>query len=375
MAVIPTRIEPSVAPRRASPRRLEAELRELLATGKKLHPVGEAARKPSTLLTRYPPKYSLELFGTRVYLSTLLQNPTLRFFVAYVAPPKSRRIHPRIFYKDVSLIWRCASHMILEEHDEWIGKGDVVSFVEDGYEIADSLESTTDLPYEMQTALEIVSRKRRTIPFDETVLRLVLRRSPSGRIRAYRDFVAPRQRAAADRRNLIHGGRDVAWFARKEDPKSLRFAKGFEPDFKGGVIEVSESRSSLYGGDVARFRILSRNRSIQYLFFAGAHQVWIIPAQALTTELSSFAVRTIDVMAHEDLFVPGFEYHYLDETQDPPALVSQIPGGFAGENSEHEPDRADASPWIDRLPIVREFRRKVLAPHRRGARASRVKKR
>ena len=55
-----------------------------------------------------------------------------------------------------------------------------------------------------------------------------------------------------------------------------------------------------------------------------------VPPQALTTELSSFGVRTIDVEAADDLCVPAMEYHYLDDWEDPPVLYSQIPAGFAG---------------------------------------------
>ena len=95
---------------------------------------------------------------------------------------------------------------------------------------------------------------------------------------------------------------------------------------------------------------------------AGPRQAWIIPAQATTTQLSSYGVRTIDVLADEDLFLPGYEYHggANGEVED-----DQIPKGFAGRISESDPSRADASPWIDRLPIVREFRRKVLRRQRR----------
>ena len=116
-----------------------------------------------------------------------------------------------------------------------------------------------------------------------------------------------------------------------------------------------------------RFRILSRNRRIQYLFIAGPHQVWIIPPQATTTELSSFGVRTIDVVADPDLFVSGWEYHYLDTDLDPPELYSQIPAGHAGRPCPDDENKADASPWLDRLPIIRRFRREVLGE--RDARA------
>ena len=41
------------------------------------------------------------------------------------------------------------------------------------------------------------------------------------------------------------------------------FARGFEPDFRAGRIDVSESRSKLYGGRVRKFRVLSTNRKVQ----------------------------------------------------------------------------------------------------------------
>jgi hypothetical protein len=58
--------------------------------------------------------------------------------------------------------------------------------------------------------------------------------------------------------------------------------------------------------------------------------------------------------------IPGYEYHFIDESEDPPVLFSQIPEGFVGGVSEFDPSRSDASPWLDRLPIIREFRRSVL---------------
>ena len=112
---------------------------------------------------------------------------------------------------------------------------------------------------------------------------------------------------------------------------------------------------------MGRFRFASTNRRVQYLFLAARRHVWIIPPQANSTTLSSYGVRTVDVVAADDLFVPGFEYHYLDDDTDPPQLVSQIPPGFAGDESPFDDTRADASAWLDRLPVVREFRRVILA--------------
>ncbi len=371
---IPTDIVASVRPSALTPRRIEREFLGLLEAGAEILPAGKARRRPSRLLSLgYTPKYKVELFGNRFYLTNVRQNPDLRFFIAYVVPPRAvardgtpkgkLKIYPRIFYKDISLIWRAATHFVSSDYDFWIGKGDTSDVVIDGEDMVVSAESTTDLPFEMQTALEDLNHKIRSIRRDRAVFGLVLRQAPDDRIGAYRDFIGPRRKAAADRRNLIHGGRRVAWFRRKNDPESLKFASGFEPDFAGGLLETAGSRSSLYGGNLRRFRILSKNRKIQYLFFAGPRHAWVIPPQAITTQLSTYGVRTVDVVADEEVFVPGYEYHFLDDSVDPPVFHTQIPPGFAGETSPHDDARADASAWLDRLPVIREFRKKLLSKH------------
>jgi hypothetical protein len=195
---------------------------------------------------------------------------------------------------------------------------------------------------------------------EKDALHLVLRRAPSGRIQAYADFTRPRRRAAADPRNRVHGGRKVAFLRDRSDPTSLAILPGYEPDFRRGILERSESTSVLYCGRLERYRIHSVNRRIQYLFFAGPRNVWIIPPQATTTELSTYGVRTVDVVIDDEIACPGFEYHFWDRSEDPPVLNSQIPPGFAGEAAPTDPDRADASPWLDRLPVIRAFRRQVL---------------
>jgi hypothetical protein len=311
----------------------------------------------------YTPKHAISLFGTRFLLTNALHNPALRFMVAYVVQRRAStgrlEVHARVFYKDLSLVWRSASHLIANDGDFWIGKGDVRTVRRGGYELTECVESTTDLPLEMQTALEAVNRAAKARTDDES-LYLILRNAPSHRTEPYRDFTEPRRRAAADRRNLIYGGRSIARFKRKNDPRSLRIVPGFEPDFTRGIIERSEGRSALYGGRLRRFRIISRNRTVQYLFFAGPRHVWIVPPQATTTELSSYGVRTVDVVADDDLFVPGYEYHYFGEESDESEHFSQIPEGFAGEPSERDADRADASAWLNSIPVIEEFRRKVL---------------
>jgi len=362
-------IEPSARVDPMTPRQVAREFRRLIDAGARIRCAGEARDEPECLLScGYTPKYKIGLFDTSYYLTNVRQNPDIRFFVAYVVQRNPRtastEIYPRIFYKDISLIWRSASHFVRSDGENWIGKGEMRTYVIDGEEIEQSVEETTDLPLEIQTALETLSRNARRVRFDETAIALVLRRGHDDRIEPYRDFLEPRVRARSDPRNLVNQGRSIARFTRKNDPTSLRFAKGFEPDLERGIIEVSTSKSKLYGGQLRRFRLLSKNREIQYLFFAGPRSVWIIPPQTTADNLTSYGVRAIDVIADEELCIPGYEYHFMDESEDPPVRVSQIPEGFAGAASPHDPSRADASPWLDRLPVIREFRRRVLKDRR-----------
>jgi len=350
-----------------SPARVERAFRALIADGMPLRVAGAARKQPQRILAAgYAPRFRFELFGTQYFISTIRQNPELRFCVAWVVQPRRRgpglEAFARIFYKDLSLVWRAASHVAYDwDGSVWIGKGDVREVEMKGILMLESIEATTDLPLEIQTALEDCSRRTKRTRADAKILPQVLRQAPPSRVEPFAEFTAPRARAAADPKRRIHGGRPIARFRRRGDPSSLEFAKGFEPDFDRGIVEVNQTRSHLYHGELCRYRILSKNRQIQYLFMKGPKQVWIIPPQALSTELSSFGLRTVDVIADEDLFIPGYEYHYIDPEQDPPALYSQIPKGYAGEACADDPNKADASPWLEALPVVKKFRREVLS--------------
>jgi hypothetical protein len=356
--VISRRVVPSAIRVERTPRQIAADFERRLEAGLQIRAAGTARRRPARLLSAgYGPRYAVDIFDSRFWLSNVRQNSEIRFFVAWVETPSGgRRVHPRIFYKDVSLVWRVASHWIRSAGENWIGKGDLATAMVDGEEIEYSAEQTTDLPIEVQPALEDLCRRAKRIPTDVAALGLVLRRAPDSRLDPYHDFSEPRRRAREDRGNLVNAGRRIAWFAKADEPESLRFAKGFEPDLARGVLHHSSIRSRLYGGRVDRYRILSTNGRIQYEFMAGPRNVWIVPAQATTTELSTYGVRTIDVVADDDLYVPGYEYHFMDETSDPPELVTQIPPGFAGASNPLDSSRVDASPWLDRLPIIKAFR-------------------
>jgi hypothetical protein len=352
--VVQNAIVPSPQLDARSPAEVGRDFAALLASGVRLAPSGEARRDPARLLARHRPKYSFRLFDTRFFLARVVQNPYARFFVAYVV--QGRRAYPRIFYKDVSLVWRAASHLGRQGGEVWIGKGDTVSLCLGDEEYEFSNEATTDLPLEIQALIEELNHLPGKVRSDHRAFDLVLRAAPAGRIAPFAEFTAARRRAQANPRNLVNRGRPVARFRRANDPTSLRFAAGYGPDFARGVYERTSVTSRLYGGLVQRFRILSENRRIQYLFYAAPRHAWIQPPQATTTELSSFGVRTIDVVHDENLCVPGYEYHFLEDGE----LYSQIPQGFAGPWHPDDVNRADASAWIEQMPVIREFRRVVL---------------
>jgi len=366
--VLETQIVRNVPPSKKTSRQVGNEFRKLIEQGARLKPAGDAKDDPLSLLSLgYTPKDKLQLFGTTYYLTRLRVDDHFSFFVAYVllpespdTPPHKREIYPRIFYKDVSLVWRSATHYIRSEEDNWIGKGDLKTILLDGEEIEYPVEETTNLPLEIQSTLDVISRRAKRAQRDDYAVELILRGAPDGRFEPYSDFSAPRRKTMSDESNLINKGREIAYFRCANDPTSLQLVPGFEPDFERGIIEEFQLRSRMYGGEVTKFRILSKNRQIQYQFIAGPRQVWIIPPQTLTTEIMSYGVRTVDVHVPEDLCVPGYEYHYIDDSEDPPRLHSQIPRGFAAAASEVDSSRADASPWLEKLPVIQEFRKIVL---------------
>jgi hypothetical protein len=362
MIRIPVETIANVVAKKKTTRQVGEQFRRLLGSGYRLRADGQAKTDPANLLrSGYTPKYEIELFGTRFFLCNQREAEGLKVMPTYVLPATTSRrgkptIYARVFYKDSSLVWRSASHYINTPEVGWIGKGAVRLQHKRGVRDWYSAEETTDLPFEMQAALDDVSHRGRSKRNDNRILSLVLRNAPPNRIWPYRDFEAPRARAMKSRVNRINNNRSIAWFADDDDPGSLQIEPGFEPDF-GAVIDVSISRSSMYGGVIKKYRIASRNRRIQYLFVAGPCHVWLVNPQAFTVELSSYGLRTVDVVADEDLCIPGYEFFDNAGTGE---LDDQIPPGFAGDICPVDPDRADASPWNERLPVVRSFRRSIL---------------
>ncbi|HPF13436.1 MAG: hypothetical protein H6830_07695 [Planctomycetes bacterium] len=342
-------------------RQVSSQLRQCLAQGAKLQPAGVGREDPDELLRRYPVGSAVQLFGAHFWLGDMRHDDFLNFLVAYVgledARGRIRSIHPRLFYKDSSLMWRVASHFVSNEDEHWIGKGDVRWETRPDGEYLSSAEETTNLPFELQGALDHASRKKKSRRDPEAV-HWILREGSKDRTQPFADFVRPRAKAAE--RFQIYGGKPVVSFRKKGQPATMTYAKGFEPDFAKGILEVLEGGSRLYGGALKKYRILSKNRQIQYQFVASPTHVFVNHPQTLTTELTTYGTRTLDVMADDDAFVPGFEYHFMDEATDPPTLHSQIPEGYVGVVGDPDPERADASPWLEALPIVQQFRRQVL---------------
>ncbi|QDV04544.1 hypothetical protein Poly30_00350 [Planctomycetes bacterium Poly30] len=334
------------------------DFQALLDGGYRLAPSGTARDHPETLLEgRRAPRYRLAFLNATYYLSHFAHDD-LNFFIAFVCLERKRKIWPRIFYKDSSLVWRVASHVVRTEDENWIGKGDVQWIHREDGEYLETLEETTNLPLEIQGALDDATRRGFKPKLDHEAVELVLRSGPTNRIRPFADFSGPRERAAAEYN--LNGGRPIARLKRKNDPTSLTFARGFAPDFAKGHLGFTVSSSQLYNGRIEKHRVLSMNRRVQFQFIASPTHVWMNPPQTLTTKIMSFGVRTTHVSAVDEAFVPGYEFHFYDGTVDPPELHSQIPEGFEGEPSPIDPTRWDASPWNEKLPMIQEFRRVIL---------------
>jgi len=336
----------------------------MIDSGYRLRADGQAKADSVKLLQiGYTPKYEIELFGTRFFLCNKRDALGLKVMPAYVLPARQWRkgkaaICARVFYKDSSLVWRSASHYIDTPEERWLGKGAVRLVEKRGDRGWYSAEETTNLPFEMQAALDDVSHRGPRKQSDQRILSQVLRNATPDRVWPYQDFEAPRARAMTLKANRINNNRSIAWFTDDDDPRSLQIEPGFEPDFNA-VIDVSTSRSSMYGGEIRKYRIASANRLIQYLFVAGPQHVWLVNPQAFTVELSSFGLRTVDVVADEELCIPGYEFFDNAGTGE---IDGQIPPEFAGPVCPIDPDRADASPWNERLPIIRAFRRAMKVP-------------
>ena len=305
------RIVANAVPADMTPRAVAAEFRKLLAAGGKLNVDGTAKSDPALLLRRgYVPRFIVDLFGTRFYLCNLRHSHDLKLMPAYVQPAGQRgkaAVFARVFYKDSSLVWRAASHYINTAEDQWIGKGAVKWYDKRGEHGWVSAEETTNLPFEMQAALDDVSQRSARTKGDRKILFLILRNAPANRIRPYHSFESPRAKAMGVPANRINDNAPISWFEHDDDPRSLKFEPGFEPDFKA-VIDVSTSQSYMYGGQIEKYRIASRNRLVQYLFVEGPKHVWLIHPQSVTTELSTFGLRTIEVNADEDMGIPGYEF-------------------------------------------------------------------
>ncbi len=366
----PKSILQDVVPESLSEAEVAQSFSRLVDRGCPLKPQGSAKDNPLILMRRQRPRHLITLDGHRYFLTNVRRDQQFRFFVAYVQlrPGKSGKhgpLYPRIFYKDSSLIWRVATHYINTPTEHWIGKGDIKPTVENGETHWYSAEETTNLPFEIQNALDQVSRRVAKPHPDRQSLSLILRDAPDDRVRPYADFSTPRRVAMQNPAKRINGNKPVAWFEDDTDPRSLKFASGYAPDFGKGLVSASSSRSKLYGGPIMRFRIRSMNAEIQYLFMRAPTQSWIIPPQPVALNLMSYGVHTVDAHVDEKLCIPGYEYHFADDDEED-GLFSQIPRGFAGSASKIDPERADASPWTHNMPVIRDFHTAMPALVRRA---------
>ena len=210
----------------------------LTENGARIRCVGSARRNPKRLLSLgYVPRYKLELFGVTYYMCDVRQNEDVRFFPAYIV--HEGEVHARLLYKDGSLLWRCASHFAKSATENWIGKGDLKLEVENGCDVllhrrAHHRPAARDA--DGGRVAHAAREPGRHRPRGARA-RSCGARPTTG---SARTATSP-SRAGARRRTRATSstaGRSIARFLRPNVPESLRFAAGFEPDFRSGLIDV-----------------------------------------------------------------------------------------------------------------------------------------
>ena len=245
-----------------SPRQIATQFRRMLESGYRLKVDGLARKDPESLLQNgYTPKYAMDIFDKRLFLCNKRTAQGLKVIPAYVVTRGhsgggAKSVYARLFYKDSSLVWRSASHYINTPDEHWIGKGAIRWQGKRGARGWFSAEETTNLPFEIQAALDDASQRYARRQNDHRVLSLILHNAPSSRVHPYQDFEGPRTRAMKSARNRINNNRPIAWFEDENDPRSLRFEPGFQPDFRR-ALDVSSSRSTMYGGAIRKYRFAS----------------------------------------------------------------------------------------------------------------------
>ena len=205
--------------------------------------------------------------------------------MAYVRLGAGRDLFPRLFYKDSSLVWRCATHFISAPGVHWIGKGDLKRIDEEDGQTEYSAEETTNLPYEMQGALDELRRRTKEVPWDARALRRILR-GAGGRFEAYADFIGPSRRAAAKPATASTRAPGGGFESRKTGLPAHR-AGASRPTSDAWERCRSASRSMAASREAAH---PLAEREIQYQFVAGPARL-DHPASA-HHRLSSYGVRS-----------------------------------------------------------------------------------
>ncbi len=307
----------------------------------------------------FQPHYKIVVNGVAYYVSepyTPSHGRASFVYYFYRKNPKTgeEEIFTRSVYRSNSQnVLRVASHRRPERR--WIGKG--------------LGQATTTLPLELQstfekiyqTALskgklekkeafyEILRAKDSHMPADSFMKSMIA--YERGEEAEQKDEKEPEEQILIGKFN--EHDRDQIEFIKGEMifprgiPETFGFTPGFEPDFENGVVETFETDNPVYGGKVTSYRIISKNKEAQYLFNVDMKgRVWIGDVQGTHSEITRFGVRKNTIYIPSDFLTPANEYE------------SEIPEGYKGE-WQHS-DYWDASAYIDKLPVVQEFRDKVL---------------
>lgn len=249
-------------------------------------------------------------------------------------------LYVRAFYKSNShAIWKVDSHRVHikpsddKELDEarkgWFGKGINQESVTLPSEIQSSMNEIISAHYGQNLA----QNKKLNNSFYRVVLKESTRRPPKEFTRSmvYEPEISKR----------------FAHFKKPNDPESLEIYAGYGPELDKPPLEKYSEYNEHYRGIVDSYVINSKNGALHYIFnVSKKRKVWISAVQSSSALLTRFGVKREKIKVPTGLMVQAQEY--LDE----------IPKGFAGKRVHSV--YYDASAWVDKLPINKEFREKVL---------------
>jgi len=306
-------------------------------------------------LEGHAPLHRIRFGDDTYYISRPFIGPDNRIsFIAYCQHIDSRDNKPKLFVNEFYFsgshaVWRAASHRAWG----WIGKGvdehsqtlplEIIPFLNRIVEKAGNIETRE---YDLFKILGIGG----IIPAESQIFTHVdvlngQRAAPE------LDLTGSRRIVVAEEVSLAPADSDELHRYRFPD-------EGYKPDFTSKKILRYPSRNDVYGR-ITHYRILSRNKKLQYLFNVSEEGlVWIGSVQSVSKDLNRQGVRqdAPNIIVPPTLLQAPYDY--------PSEIVKNLPQGYLGDDHPGHPEYASAAKFTEKIDLVVEFRAEVLSRDR-----------